>query len=146
METEQQIRNRENARFVFGNCDDGSLDPDDAIWDLVEFPVEDLLPLMEGGAEGWRQWLDAEISNWREDYGTPSRWEHFLSAPSLQEYLREHADGPCVAAADDEGGIVIWDGWHRIAAHVVRGEGTVGILIGRRMKPHPSAMSGLGAD
>ncbi|NTF17113.1 hypothetical protein G6L37_01545 [Agrobacterium rubi] len=132
METAQQIENRAYARCMFGNCDDGSLLPDDAIWDEERLQVADFVDLMDGGMEGWREWLAGEFQNLRLD-GMVSHWEAYLEVADLAAHLRATADGPPVVAIGDDGKFVIWDGWHRIAAHVARGERHVEVLLGRRI-------------
>jgi len=132
METAEQIENRAYAMGVFGNCDDGSLSPEDAVWDVERLEVAAFVSLMRGGVEGWREWLAAEFQNWRLD-GLVSHWEAYLEVADLAAHLREMSDGPPVVTIGDDGGLAIWDGWHRIAAHVVRGESQVEVVLGRRI-------------
>jgi hypothetical protein len=132
-ETAQQIRNREYAMSVFGNCDDGSVEPDTAEWNDEDFQVEQLRHLHDEAD----LWLQAEIDGWRRDRGEPSHWEMFLNADDFQAYLDEHCDGPPVISIDENGTIQIWDGWHRVACALVRGEKTMTICVGRRHAPVP---------
>lgn len=133
-ETDLQIRNREYARGFFGNCDDGTVDPDTAIWDEETFPVEQLRHLHEEAD----LWLKAEIDGWHRDYGDTCHWEEFLKAEDFQAHLDARCDGPPVISIDENGVIQIWDGWHRIACALVRGEKTMTICVGRRYEPVPS--------
>lgn len=131
METTAQIENRAYAASVFGNCDDGSLHPDDATWELASIDIASIIPLMDGGVEGWRQWLTDEFENARMD-GRISHWEAYLEVEDLKGHLDETADGPPVVSFSSDGKLAIWDGWHRLAACVVRGELRVDVIAGRR--------------
>lgn len=122
--------NRAYAASVFGACDDGSLHPDDADWNLCEIPLAELVPLMPGGADGWRQWLCDEIDGWEVDFGHPSHWRGFLEAPDFADHIADRCDGPCVVSRDGGGRFQIWDGWHRIACAIVRGYPRLQVMLG----------------
>jgi len=127
-ETPQQINNRKWAAYHFGACDDGSIAPDEAVWNLETVPIELLSPLYPEGA---KHFIDAEIENRREEYGRDPHYCDFLSAPDFEQYLADNCEGPCVMSVDNDGVIQIWDGWHRIACAIVRGEPAIGVLVGR---------------
>jgi hypothetical protein len=129
-ETDQQIYNREYAETVFGNCDDGSVRPEDALWNDEVFRVEDLRHLMPKA----ESWLKEEMEDWRKDFGYESHWEKFLKAENFQDYLSRNCDGPPVISIDESGIIQIWDGWHRIACALIRNEETLTIRVGRKME------------
>jgi hypothetical protein len=133
-ETALQTKNREYAQSVFGNCDDGTVDPDTAVWEEEAFPVEQLRHLHEEAD----LWLKADIDGWQRDYGESSHWEKFLKAENFQAYLDAHCDGPPVISIDENQTIQIWDGWHRIACALVRGEKSMTICVGRRIEPVPA--------
>jgi len=132
METEEQLKYREWARYFFGACDDGSVEPDDALWNIEEVPIATLAALYQEGADVF---LDAEIAERREEYGQDPHWCDFLKAENFEQYLEDHCDFPCVISIDENEVIQVWDGWHRIACVIVRGEASMKILVGRVMQP-----------
>lgn len=132
METAEQIQHREWARYYFGACDDGSVKPEDAIWNMEDMPIETLAKLYEEGAAVF---LEAEINERREEYGHDPHWCEFLKAEDFESYLETHCDFPCVISIDENQVIQVWDGWHRIACAIVRGEATMKLLVGRVHEP-----------
>ncbi len=131
-ETTTQIRNRQLAEIVFGNCDDGSLRPDQAIWNEEVVSLSTVRSQYDDDVETW---LKAELSFYEEDYGYPSHWQGFLDAEDFQSYHDAHTDGPPVISIDHDGAIQIWDGWHRIACALVRGIESMPMCVGRPLEP-----------
>lgn len=137
-ETEIQIKNRKLAKMVFGNCDDGSLPPDQAIWneELIELStLRNQYTGDTGDVGDVESWLKAELFYYEADCGYPAHWKDFLEAEDFQHYLDTHTDAPPVISIDHDGTIQIWDGWHRIACALVRGVETMPICVGRPLEP-----------
>ncbi len=127
-ETADQIKHRTWAQYFFGACDDGSVRPEDASWNLEKVPIALLAPLFDGGTKAT---LDAEIESWIEEYGTQPHWLAFLQADDFNRVLANNSDFPVIISIDTNENIQVWDGWHRIACAVVRNEPAITILVGR---------------
>ena len=113
---------RLEASAHLGACDDGDLHPDDLDWRLAAVPVDVLIPLMTGGRESWREWLADEIADAQADGGDrASDW------PSVDEPDDVHEP---VVVTIDGARVQIWDGWHRTACAIVRGDATVPAILG----------------
>jgi hypothetical protein len=100
-----------------GACDDGDLDPADLSWSLVDIDTARLSSCMADG--DWAGWLNAEIEDAHEDRADD--W------PSVE--LGDDVREPIVVT-DVEGRILIWDGWHRTAVAIVRGDRTIPAIVG----------------
>lgn len=131
-ETAEQIQNRRTAKIYSGGAADETITPDNAIWNLEQIDLERLAPLYSGGAKAW---LDEEIEIQTEITGFEPHWCNFLKAENLLQHLDETCDDPCVIAIDQDENIQIWDGWHRIACAIVKGEKSMDIIVGRVMEP-----------
>jgi hypothetical protein len=95
--------------YVVGDNEDGRLPLDQIHWSFEEvFPIERLLEVMS--AAEWRQWFDDELAMRADERGTDRDWRRLLE---------EDIEEPVVIL--DHDGILIWDGWHRVAASVIKG-------------------------
>ncbi len=100
----------EYARVEGGHNDDGRLPRDRIHWTYVEdFDISRLLEI-KSEAE-WQAWFEEELDIKEEVYGSSEEWSCLLE---------EDIVDPIVILEHD--GLVIWDGWHRSAAAVIRGK------------------------
>jgi hypothetical protein len=102
-----------------GACDDGGLDPADLSWTIVQMDVSLLAGCMPQG--DWRGWLVDEIADAEGDRA--SDWPDIDGNDEVRE--------PIVVTQVD-GTRLIWDGWHRTAAAIVRGDATIPTILGTR--------------
>lgn len=109
-----------------GACDDGDLDPADLSWSLAQMDTARLASCMPDG--DWAGWLTAEIQDAHE--GRADDW------PSVE--LEDDVQEPIVLTEVD-GRILIWDGWHRTAVAIVRGDRTIPAIVGTMPTEHSAA-------
>lgn len=92
-------------------------DPDDLAWTLEhQFPVSDFRSV----PTDWGDYFKDDVR------GNPRYDEGFEDA--------EWHTPVVISIEDDE--IIIWDGWHRIATSVTRGDECIMAIVGRKMSPH----------
>lgn len=100
-----------------GACDDGGLDPTELSWTIVEMRTSLLVGCMPDG--DWKGWLDDEIADAEGDRA--SDWPDADGEDEVREpIVVTHVDGTRL----------IWDGWHRTAAAIVRGDATIPTILG----------------
>lgn len=117
--TMTQAELAEYAR-VYGDNDDGRVPLAEIEWTYVEgFDVSRLLSIKS--VEEWREWFDEEIDISIVELESPDRW-----APMLDEDIVE----PVVIVEYPDGELLIWDGWHRSAASVLKGAETLKVVFG----------------
>jgi hypothetical protein len=109
--------------------EEGDVAPGDAAWSFVaDYPLEALLGKM-GGRDQWLEWLRDEsrfsMEEGRAGYG-------YLLVQDIREP---------VVLVEVDGRPLIWDGWHRIAAAVVKGQRAIGAVVGHP-KPAPVCAPG----
>lgn len=111
------------AAGSFGNCDDGSITPEQAVWTCEDFPMVELLRPHHvdhsGDRQSWIDWLAEETKDSVED-----------GRGGYDYLVRETIQEPVVFTIK-EGRPMIWDGWHRIAATFVKGDPTILAVVGR---------------
>lgn len=102
-----------------GACDDGGLDPADLDWRIERLDTRRLATCMPRG--DWAGWLRQEIMD--ADGDRASDW------PSTErnDDVREP-----IVVTDVAGETLIWDGWHRTAVAIVRGDATIPAIVGTR--------------
>jgi hypothetical protein len=105
---------------LFDNTEDegGYVEPEDADWAYVaNYPLDKLLAKF-GGVEGCKQWFREEcqfsMEEGRGGYG-------YLVVQPIRE---------AAVLVERDGEPFIWDGWHRIAASIVKGETTIKAIVG----------------
>ena len=92
-------------------------DPDDLAWTLErQFPVSEFASVHAD----WQDYFDDDVR------GNPRYDEGFENA--------EWHTPVIISVEDDE--IIIWDGWHRIATSVARGDECMTAIVGRKLSPH----------
>lgn len=106
-----------------GACDDGNLDPRDLSWRVLEMDVARLVGCMP--QMGWAEWLRDEIADAHGDRALD--WPDVEGDDEIQEPI---------VVTDVDGEVQIWDGWHRTAVAIVRGDRTVPTILGMRMHPN----------
>jgi hypothetical protein len=111
----------------------GYFDPEDGSWTYD--PVFPAQKLIDGGVfsskEDAAMWLRGEIDMHRAD-GNEGRAAEYESL--LVEPIRD-----AVYLTEVDGQISIWDGWHRSAAILARGDSTLAVVVG---KPYANPDSG----
>lgn len=115
--TEEELA--EYAR-VYGDNDDESVPRSEISWVYdPDFDVSRLLSIMS--AEEWKTWIEDEIQMATEEYDDPDRWGQLLEQDIIE---------PTVFFDHPDGTLRIWDGWHRSASTVVKGEKTMKVVYG----------------
>jgi hypothetical protein len=113
--TEEELR-AWAAQYV-GWATDEMSDPEDLSWVLEhQFPTSEFLSM----TTDWNEYFEDDVR------GNPRYGEDF-----------EDADWhtPVVISIEHEE-IIIWDGWHRIATSVARGDECIMTIKGRKVLPH----------
>ena len=99
--------------------DDGRAPMEEISWTLdATFELSRLLEVMP--IEKWREFFDEEVAQLAESEPGNLGW-----SPLLEEEVRE----PVVVLVSREG-IRLWDGFHRVAALIVKGELVVKAVVG----------------
>ncbi|MBY3433290.1 hypothetical protein HFN89_03810 [Rhizobium laguerreae] len=96
--------------YIVGDNADLRLPLDQIHWRYDEaFPLERLYEVMSHSA--WTKWFQDELAMKADEYGTDHDWRRLLA---------EEIEEPAVIL--DHQGLLIWDGWHRCAASVIKGQ------------------------
>lgn len=108
-----------------GACEDGGLDPADLSWTVVDMDASMLKGCMPSG--DWKGWLEDEIADAHGDRA--SDWPDAAGNDDIREpVVVTHVDGIAL----------IWDGWHRTAAAIIRGDATIPTILGTRGRADPT--------
>jgi alpha-mannosidase len=95
--------------YIVGDNEDGRLPLDQIQWRYAEaFPLERLYEIMSHSE--WVEWFKDEMAMKAAEYGTDQEWRRLLT---------EEIEDPVVILEHE--GLLIWDGWHRCAAAVIKG-------------------------
>lgn len=95
--------------YTVGDNEDGRLPLDQIHWRYDEaFRLERLYEIMSRSQ--WVEWFNDEMAMKADEYGTDHEWRRLLT---------EEIEEPVVIL--DHEGLLIWDGWHRCAASVIKG-------------------------
>ena len=109
---------RHQAAQYFGWASNEMSDPDGLSWRLeMQFPLSEFASV----PTDWQDYFDDDVR------GNPRYDEEFESA--------EWHDPAVISIENDE--IIIWDGWHRIATSMTRGDECMMVLIGKLKAPIP---------
>jgi hypothetical protein len=132
MEIDENTSQEDLARYAYivGDNEDGRLPLDQIEWTVEsDFQLERFLEIMS--FDEWKEWFDDELAMKEDQYGTDWEWRRLL-----EEDIEE-----AVVILDHEG-LLIWDGWHRSAASVIKGKAPL-VVLGRERTfdhvPKPSA-------
>jgi len=91
--------------------DDGSdlfFEPQDGVWTYhTAYPLCELINIMPGGADAWREWFVNETAIFLKE-----------GLRDYRELLNKPVTDPVVLAVKDKQ-VAIWDGYHRIAASII---------------------------
>lgn len=87
----------------------------------ADFPIAGLLDLMDGGREDWLAWFRSE-----------NAWAAEDGRPGYGDLLTQDVHDPVCVVQHPDGRVDIWDGWHRVAATIVKGASTIKAVVGRR--------------
>ncbi len=105
---------------VYGDNDDGSVPLSEISWRYIpDFDVSRLLCIMT--EDQWKEWIEDEIQMATEEFNDPDRWGQLL----VQDIFE-----PVVFFDHPDGTLRIWDGWHRSASTVAKGEKTMKAIYG----------------
>jgi hypothetical protein len=103
---------------ILGDARDDRLPLDRIFWAYDElFPVSRLLVIMS--ADEWRAWFDDELSMCVETRGSDDEWRRLLTEDIEEEIILLDHDG-----------LDIWDGWHRAACMVIKGQEFAKVVLG----------------
>lgn len=119
--TTPQEKLAEHARILGGARDD-RLPLDRIAWTYDElFPVARFLEIMS--FEEWKKWFDEELEISVEVRGSDEAWRCLLTEEIEEELI-----------ILDHEGLDIWDGWHRAAAMVLKGQEYAKVVRGEEKK------------
>lgn len=123
--------------YVVGDNADLRIPLDQIHWRYDEaFPLERLYEIMSHSK--WVEWFEDEMAMKADEYGTDHEWRRLLT---------EDIEVPVVIL--DHEGLLIWDGWHRCAASVIKGIAPKVVLgvdkslvLDRDLSPPPASAHG----
>lgn len=123
--------------YVVGDNADLRLPLDQIHWRYDEaFPLERLYEIMSHS--GWVEWFDDEMAMKADECGTDEEWRRLLT---------EEIEEPIVIL--DHEGLLIWDGFHRCAAAVIKGippkvvwGADKALILDRDLTPAPTSPPG----
>lgn len=105
---------------VYGDNDEGDIPQSEIQWQYEpEFDASRLLSIMS--SEEWKDWIRDEIEMATVELEDPDRWGQLL-----EQDIRE----PVVFFDHPDGKLHIWDGWHRSASTIAKGEKTIKVVYG----------------
>jgi hypothetical protein len=124
--SEQSVSAKDIALGVVGDNynpgDEGYHDPQQVNWGFSEVAVSRFLSLMPGGTvEAWASWFEQECH--MDEYDELGQnWRELLTC--AEDRLAD------VVVLKKSGSLYLWDGWHRMAAAIIRGLDTLPALVG----------------
>lgn len=106
--TEEELK--EQAAQYVGFATNEMSDPDDLSWRLEnQFPLTDFQFICD-----WQNYYDGEV----------------LENPRYEEEFSEDEWYNPIIISIEEDGIIIWDGWHRLATSIARGDECIMAVVG----------------
>lgn len=105
---------------VYGDNDEGDVPRSEIQWQYEpEFDASRLLSIMS--TEEWKDWIRDEIEMATVELEDPDRWGQLLEQDITEPVvLFDHPDGT----------LRIWDGWHRSASTIAKGEKSLKAVFG----------------
>lgn len=102
--------------------DDGYHDPDQVNWGFADVAPSRFLELMPGGSvEAWKAWFDNECR--MDEYDELGQnWRELLTCS--EDRLAD------IVVLKKDGCLYLWDGWHRMAAAIIRGLASLPAVVG----------------